>query len=358
MLPSSMKAVRFYEYGEPSVLTYIDVPMPEMGESDVLIKVRATSVNRFDLKVRRGQIPQIPGRDPFPMPFQLGRDVAGEVVAVGAKVSRLKEGDCVVGMTHPACGQCDNCLRGFDNLCTNIKLPGHQLPGGYAEYVSRKESEVLPAPEGVSYEKLGSCIWSYSTAWNIASRRGELRAGQSVLITGASGGMGTAAIQVARLVGATKIFASTGSPAKVERLKQLGVDHVVDYRDAGAPDQIKSMTNGTGVDLVMDFVGGDMFVFGLKCLRMAGTIVLVAGEEAESSIKMRMLTIMLLHRHVNILGVRGAKRIDNKIVLELLGEGKIDPVIDQVLPLSEAVKAHEIMENRQQVGKVVLVPYP
>ena len=185
-----------------------------------------------------------------------------------------------------------------------------------------------------------------------------MRAGQSVLITGASGGMGTAAIQVARLVGATKIFASTGSPAKLERLKQLGVDHVVDYRDAGAPDQIKSMTNGTGVDLVMDFVGGDMFVFGLKCLRMAGTIVLVAGEEAESSIKMRMLTIMLLHRHVNILGVRGAKRIDNKIVLELLGEGKIDPVIDQVLPLSEAVKAHEIMENRQQVGKVVLVPYP
>ena len=356
MLPSSIKAVRFYEYGEPSVLQYIDVPMPEMGESDVLIKVRATSVNRFDLKMRRGQIPQIPGRDPFPMPFQPGRDLAGEVAAVAAKVSRFKEGDRVVGMAHPACGQCDNCLRGLDNLCTNIKLPGHQLPGGYAEYVSRKETELLPAPEGIPYEKLASCLWNYSCVWNIVSRRGELRAGQSVLITGASGGMGTAAIQLSRLVGASKIIATTGSPAKVERIKQLGVDHVVDYRDTDALDQIKSMTNGTGVDLVIDLVGGDMFILGLNCLRMAGTIVLVAGEEAETSVNMRMLTIMLLHRHVNILGVRGARRIDNKTVLELLGEGKIDPVIDQVLPLSEAVKAHEIMENRQQVGKIVLVP--
>ncbi|OGO20688.1 MAG: hypothetical protein A2144_03530 [Chloroflexi bacterium RBG_16_50_9] len=356
MLPSSMKAVRFYKFGEPSVLQYMDAPLPEIGDDDVLIKVKATSVNRFDLKMRRGQIPQIPGRDPFPMPFQPGRDVAGEVAAVGAKVSRFKEGDRVVGMTHPACGQCDNCLRGLDNLCTNIRLPGHQLPGAYAEYVSRRESEVLPAPNGVSYEKLGSCLWSYAAAWNIISRRGKLRAGQSVLITGASGGMGTATIQLARLVGVSKIFATTGSPAKVEPLKKLGVDHVVDYQDADAPTQIKSMTGGKGVDLVIDFVGGDIFVFGLKCLRMSGTIVLVAGEEAESSIPLRMLSVMLLHTHVNILGARSAKRIDDKIVLELLGEGKIDPVIDQVLPLSEAVKAHEILENQQQLGRIVLVP--
>jgi alcohol dehydrogenase len=110
------------------------------------------------------------------------------------------------------------------------------------------------------------------------------------------------------------------------------------------------------VDLVVDLVGGDMFVFGLKCLRMNGTIVLVAGEEAKSSIPLGMLSVMLLHTHVNILGVRGAKRIDNKTVLEFLDKGKIDPVIDQVLPLSKAAKAHEIMENRQQVGRIILVP--
>jgi len=356
MLPASIKAVQFDEYGEPSVLRYIDVPMPEIDESDVLIKVRATSVNRFDLKMRRGQIPQIPGRDPFPMPFQPGRDVAGEVIAVGPKVNRFKKGDRVVGMTHPACGQCDMCLRGFDNLCINIKLPGHQSPGGHAEYVSRRESEVLPAPDGVSYEKLGTCLWSYSTAWNIVSRRGGLKPEQSVLITGASGGMGTATVQLAKLVGASKIFATTGSPAKIDKLKQLGIDHVIDYREANALDQIKSLTNGKGVDLVIDFVGDEVFIFGLKCLCMTGTIVLVAGEEAKSSINIDMLTVMLLHRHVNIYGVRGSKRIDQKIVLELLGAGRIDPVIDQVLPLSEAVRAHEIMENRQQFGRIVLVP--
>jgi len=356
MLPVSMKAVRFYEYGEPSVLQYLDAPVPEIGENDVLIKVKATSVNRFDLKMRLGQIPQIPGRDPFPMPFQPGRDVAGEVAATGAKVSRFKEGDRVVGMAHPACGQCDNCLRGLDNLCTNIKLPGHQLPGGYAEYVSRQESEVLPAPEGVSYEKLGSCLWSYAAVWNVISRRGDLRVGQSVLITGASGGMGTAAIQIARLLGASNIFATTGSPTKVEQLKELGVDYVVGYQDDDVPAQIKSMTGGRGVDLVIDFVGGDIFVLGLKCLRMSGTIVLVAGEEAESSIPLRMLAVMLSHTHVTILGARSARRIDDKIVLELLGEGKIDPVIDRVMPLSQAVKAHEILGKRQQLGKIVLVP--
>lgn len=356
MLPKSMKAVRFFEYGEASVLKYMDFPLPEVGDNDVLIKVRATSVNRFDLKMRRGQIPQIPGRDPFPIPFQPGRDVAGEVVAVGEKVTLFKVGDRVAGMTHPACGQCENCLRDYDYLCTNIKLPGHQSPGGYAEYISRPESQVLSAPEGVSYEKIACCIWSYACVWNVVSRRGNLRPGQSVLITGASGGLGTAAIQLSRLAGASKIIGTTGSQDKIEKLRALGIDHVVNYHDGDASDQIRSFTGGRGVDLVIDLVGGEMFVMGLNSLRMTGTIVNVAGEEAANSIPMRMLTVMLLHRYVNIFGVRGAKRIDNRIVLQFLGEGKIDPVIDRVMPLSEAVKAHEILENQEQVGKIVLVP--
>jgi NADPH:quinone reductase-like Zn-dependent oxidoreductase len=355
MLPTSMKAVRFHEYGEPSVLRYEDVPVPEVGDCEVLIRVKATSVNRFDLKMRRGQIPQIPGRDPFPMPFQPGRDVAGEVAAVGAGVTRFREGDRVVGMVHPACGRCENCLRGWDNLCTNTKLPGHQLPGGYAEYVVRPEIEVLPAPDGIPYEKLGSCLWSYATAWNVIARRGNLQFGQSVLITGASGGMGTAAVQLARMVGASQILATTGSPAKAERLRELGADHVIDYHDDEAPARVQALTGG-GVDLVIDFVGGEMFVMGLKCLSMGGTIVLLAGEEAKSSVPLSLLSVKLSHTHVNIYGARGAKRIDNQTVLKFLGEGKIDPVIDRVLPLSEAVRAHEIMENREQVGKIVLVP--
>ncbi|HJX13984.1 MAG TPA: zinc-binding dehydrogenase [Dehalococcoidales bacterium] len=355
-LPRTMKAVRFFEYGEPSVLKYMDFPMPEVGKNDVLIKVGATSINRFDLKMRRGQIPQIPGRDPFPMPFQPGRDVAGEVAAVGDKVTRFKAGDRVVGMAHPACGQCEYCRRDLDYLCINTKLPGHQTPGGYAEYVARPETEALLAPEGVPYEKLASCLWSYACVWNVVSRRGNLRPGQSVLITGASGGLGTAAVQLSRLVGASKIIATTGSPAKAERLKELGFDHVINYRDADAAARVRSLTSGTGVDLVIDLVGGEMFVLGLNCLRMNGTIVNVAGEEATNSIPMRWLTVMLLHRYVTIVGVRAAKRIDNETVLQFLGEGRIDPIIDRVMPLSEAAKAHEILEKQEQIGKIVLVP--
>ena len=183
-----------------------------------------------------------------------------------------------------------------------------------------------------------------------------MRAGQSVLITGASGGMGTAIVQLARLAGASAIIATTGSPEKAQRLKELGVDHVVNYREAGATDRVKSLAQGKGVDLVVDLVGGEMFIFGMKCLRMNGTIVLVAGEEAEGSIPLKTLSVMLLHTHVNILGVRGARRIDNKTVLDLLGQGKIDPVIDKVLPLSEAAKAHEMLESREQIGKIILVP--
>ncbi len=356
MLPKTMKAVQYFEYGEPSVLKYLDVPLPEMGECDVLVKVKATSVNWFDVKMRRGQIPQIPGRDPFPIPFQLGRDVAGEVAAVGARVTRFKVGDRVVGMPHPACGQCEMCLRDFDFLCVNIKVPGHQTPGGYAEYISRPETQVLPAPDGVPWEKLASCLWSYACVWNIISRRGKLYPGQSVLITGASGGLGTAAVQLARMVGASKIIGTEASPERAEKLKKLGADHIVNYEDEDAAEQVKALTNGMGVELVIDFVGGEMFVLGLKSLCLNGTIVNVAGEEWTNSIPMRMLTVMLLHRYVTILGVRGAKRIDDYKILEFLGAGKIDPVIDQVIPLSEAIKAHEILESRQQFGKIVLVP--
>ncbi len=356
MFTETMKAVQFFEYGSPSVLKYIDVPIPKISDDEALVKVKATSVNRFDLKMRRGQIPQIPGRDPFPMPFQPGRDMAGEVMAVGAKVKSLKRGDRVVGMVHPACGHCENCIRGFDNLCLNIKLPGHQTPGGYAEYVARKETELLLAPEGISYEKLGSCLWSYSTAWNIVSRRGDLKVGQSVLIIGASGGVGTAVIQLVHLVGAGLIVATSGSPVKVEKLKQLGVDQVINYHDNDAIDHVKKLTKGKGVDLAIDLVGNEMFIFGLKCLRMTGTIVNCGGEESKAVVPVSLLSVLLSHQHVNIYGVRASKRIDQKTMLDFLGAGKIDPVIDRVMPLSEAVQAHEILEKQEQIGKIVLIP--
>jgi len=353
MLPKSMKAVRIFEYGDPSVLQDVDVPLPEIEDTDVLIKVGATSITGWDLKYRIGKIKAPPGRDPLPMPFQLGRDAVGEVVGVGPKVTRCREGDRVVGMVHPACGHCINCLRDLDNLCVNTKLPGHQTFGGYAEYVSRRETEILPAPDGVSYETLGAFLWSYSTTWSIVERRGDLQPGQSVLILGASGGMGTAAIDVCRFVGASPIIGTTGSPDKVEKLKKLGCDHAVVYKDSDAVDQIKKCSGTNGVDLVMDFVGGEMFNFGLRCLRMAGTFVVVGGS---GSPDVPLSPDFMIGMAPNIHGVRASKRKDQKTILKLLGEGKFDPVIDRVLPLQEAAEGHRILERREHIGKIVLKP--
>ncbi len=353
MLTKSMKAVRIFEYGDPSVLQYVDVPLPEMGESDVLIKVRATSVNGFDLKYRLGKVKAPPGRDPFPMPFQLGRDAAGEVAAIGSKVTRFKEGDRVIGMVHPACGHCINCVRDLDNLCVNTKLPGHQTFGGYGEYVSRRETEILPAPDGVSYEKLGAFLWSYSTTWSIVQRRGDFQPGKSVLIIGASGGMGTAAIDICRFVGASPIMGTTGSPEKIEKLRELGCDDAVVYTEGESVDKVKSLSGTNGVDLVMDFVGGDMLSFGLNCLRMDGTLVVVGGS---GSPDVPLGFNFMIGMAPNIRGVRASKRNDQKMILKLLGEGRFDPVIDRVLPLKEAAEAHRILERREHLGKIVLKP--
>jgi NADPH:quinone reductase-like Zn-dependent oxidoreductase len=353
MLPKSMKAVRIFEYGDASVLQYVDAPLPEIGEDDVLIKVRATSVNGFDLKYRLGKVKAPPGRDPFPMPFQLGRDATGEVEAIGSKVTRFKEGDRVVGMVHPACGQCENCLRDYDNLCINTRLPGHQTFGGYGEYVSRRETEILPAPEGISFEKLGAFLWSYSTTWSIVQRRGDFRPGKSVLIIGASGGMGTAAIDICRFVGASPIIGTTGSPDKIEKLRALGCDDAVVYTEGESVDKVKALSGTNGVDLVMDFVGGDMFSFGLNCLRMDGTLVVVGGS---GSPDVPLGFNFMIGMAPNIRGVRASKRNDQKTILKLLGEGRFDPVIDRVLPLKEAAEAHRILERREHLGKIVLKP--
>ncbi|MBW1801839.1 MAG: zinc-binding dehydrogenase [Deltaproteobacteria bacterium] len=353
MLPKSMKAVRIFEYGDPSVLQYVDAPLPETGDNDVLIKVGATSVTGWDLKYRLGQIKAPPGRDPLPMPFQLGRDMAGEVAAVGPKVTRFRERDRVVGMVHPACGHCENCVRGYDNLCLDTRLPGHQAFGGYAEYVSRAETELLPAPEGISFDILGGFLWSYSTNWSIVQRRGNLHPGDAVLITGASGGMGTSAIDVCRFVGASHLIGTTGSSNKIERLQELGCDYVVNYKDEDALDRVKSMSGRGGVDLVMDFVGGDMVGFGLNCLRMGGTFTVVGGSNlAEAPVPYRIMIGMA----ANIHGIRASKREDQRTILRLLNEGKLNPVIDRVLPLKEAADAHQLLERREQIGKIVLTP--
>ena len=353
----TMKAVRLFEHGGPEVLTYIDVPIPEVGADEVLIRVRATAINSWDLRYRSGNLPPnpLPGRPPWPLPFQLGRDAAGEVVATGAEVKRWRPGDRVVQMTAPACGTCAMCIRGLENLCIDTAYPGHQVFGGYAEYIVRHQDAMLPIPDGVDFETAAATLWTYMTPVNCAMRRAPVGPGDTVVITGASGGLATACAQLAKLGGAT-VIGTTTKPDRDDDLKRLGYDYILHSNDPGMPNEVRDLTHGLGADAVWDCVGGSVFLrLSISCTRLGGTVV-VLGAPFTDGFDLEVSALAFIFGELRIVGVRGATRRDQQLCLELLAAGKISPVIDRVFPLASAAEAHTYLESQRQIGKVLLLP--
>jgi NADPH:quinone reductase-like Zn-dependent oxidoreductase len=354
-LPTSMKAIRIFEHGGPSVLKYIDVDMPSVGDNDVLIRVQAAAINSFDVRYRAGILgnSRIPGRPAWPLPFQLGRDGAGDVVAVGRNVTRWRIGDRVVQMIAPACGTCPMCLLQQENLCINIAYPGHQIFGAYAQYISRPQNTILPIPDNVSFEIAGSTLWAYTTPFNCVVRRAPTGIGKTAVITGASGGLAIAALQLAKLGGA-RVIGTTTKPERRERLLALGY---VDSNDPGMGEQIKQLTNGLGADACWETVGGTKFlVLALSCLRIGGAIAIIATPTENSDNKIEIPSSAFIFFELNLMGVRGGTRHDQQAIMELLGHGRIRPVIDRTFPLSAAAEAHAYLEAQRAIGKVVLLP--
>ena len=353
-----MKAIRLFEHGGPEVLRHVEVPLPDMDEDSVLIRVHATAINQWDLRYRAGKLPPnpLPGRPPWPLPFQLGRDAAGEIVEVGSKVQRWTVGDRVVQMPHPACGRCPMCLRGRDNLCLNTAYPGHQTFGGYADYIARSQDAILPIPAHVSFEAAAATLWTYTTPLNCATRRAPVGAGDTVMITGASGGVATASMQLARLFGATTVGTTT-KVSRMDDLRALGYDHVFSSADPDLPAQVRALTGGLGADAVWDCVGGTEFLsLAITCVRLGGVIAVLGAPVTQEGFALEMNTLPFIFGELNIVGVRAASRRDQQLCMQLLGQGRIAPVIDSIFPLAEAASAHAYLESQQQVGKVVLVP--
>jgi len=250
---NTMKAVRLFEFGGPEKLRYGDHPMPDVGPTDVLVKVLATSVSRWDVKYRTGEVHEfygkstghhggIHGRRTFPMPMQLGRDVAGEVAAVGASVTTLAPGDRVLGVTNPENTLSLASIRGLGNLSGGIDLPGHTMFGGYAQFVSRPESYWIKVRPDLDLDQGAAAMWPCATAHRIIANRLNVRMNDNVLITGAAGGMGTATMALAKLAGAT-VIATTRHPGKAASLKRWGADIVV---DSGRDDAVKTIRAATG----------------------------------------------------------------------------------------------------------------
>src|SRR5580692_12522180 len=232
-LPTTTKAVRLFEYGGPEKLVFGDYPLPPLGDRDVLVKNHAGSVSRWDVKYRAGDLTryQLPGRAPFPLPQQLGREAAGEVVAAGAAVAKFAPGDRVIGVTHPEDPDGVETARGLGNLSRNLAIPGHQAFGSYAQYLVRDERMWLPLPDGIDYEQAGVALWPFSSSHRVVHDRLRVRVGDTVLITGASGGMGQATMQLCKLAGA-RVVATTRNAAKASVLRELGADATVVTADA------------------------------------------------------------------------------------------------------------------------------
>ena len=367
-----MKAVRLFEHGGLDALAYGDFPLPDIGPADLLVRVLATSVSRWDVKYRIGEVKGggLPGRRRFPLPMQPGRDAAGVVERVGEQVRAFKPGDRVVGLVHPANPLSPLTIRGLGNLSTDIDYPGHTMFGGNAQYVARPESYWLPLPDGVEPAAAAAAMWSYATAHRILTDRLAARLGDAVLVVGGSGGMGSATLDLARAMG-LRVVAVTRSAAKAGFLRERGATEVVVLPRDDAAAAIRGMANAAGanapgadasgagllgLDGAVDYSGDPaMLRLCVDVLRPGGTVVLVAGEGLSAPIPITAADCIRLE--LNLRGARASTLDDQRSVLALLAQKRISPAIDAVLPLSEVRAAHARLEAGEVAGRIVLDPW-
>lgn len=342
-----MKAVVFDRCGGPEVLAPRDVPDPAPASGEVLLRVRACGINHLDLWVRGG----LPGLAPE-MPHILGSDVVGEVLATGAGVSGWSPGDRV--FVHPtlSCGGCDACARGDDNLCRRYDVLGRRRNGGYAEKVAVPAANCLPYPDVLPWEQAAAMPLVFLTAWHMLVGRARLAAGEDCLVIGAGSGVGSAAIQVAKLLGA-RVLATAGSAEKRERARALGADETIDPTHTDLATEVRALTGKKGVEVVFEHVGGGVFEGAVQALARDGRLV-TCGATIGSQVTLDLN--LLFGRHLSLLGSWMGRRSEMVEVLGHIAAGRLRPVVDSVLPLAEAARAHEHIEARRHFGKVVLVP--
>jgi NADPH:quinone reductase-like Zn-dependent oxidoreductase len=314
---------------------------------DVLLRVRACGLNHLDVDCRAGV-----SRLPLVLPHTLGREIAGEVVALAPGVDSVLVGDRVLAHIAPACGRCGACLAGRDNLCQTPNLPGIHRPGGYAELAVVSAWGIEAIPPQLSFQEAATVPIAFGTAWHMLITRGRLRAGETVLIQAAGSTIGSAAIQVARLAGA-RIIATAGSDGKLSKAKALGVHETINYREEDLVAAVRKHTDGRGVDLVFEHIGGEVFTKSLACLVPGGRMA-VCGAHAGEVVPLDI--IEFFRREIDLLGSFRATSAELRQVFSLVVESRLRPVIHAAFPLAEAAEAHRVMERREHFGKLLLVP--
>lgn len=342
-----MKAVVFDRFGGPEVLEPRAIPDPACGPNDAVVRVHACGINHLDLWVRKG----LRGLD-AEMPHVLGSDVAGVIESVGAAVRHVKPGDKTLVLPTLSCGVCAACMNGDDHLCREYDVLGRKRNGGYAELVAVPAVNCLPYPGALSWEEAAAAPLVFLTAWHMLVGRARLKPGEDCLVIGGGSGVGSAAIQVARLIGA-RVITTVGSDAKIERARALGADHVIQHARQDIAAEARALTGKRGVNVVFEHVGGAVFEKAIGALAKNGRLV-TCGATADNQATLDVN--LLFGRHLTILGSWMGRRAELLEVLPFLASGRLKPVLDSVLPLAQARQAHERIEAREHFGKIVLVP--
>lgn len=343
-----MKAMVFEEYGGPEVLQWKDVPDPKAGPNDVVIKVRATAMNYNDVWGRRGDPMQVP------LPHISGSDASGEVVEVGSEVRNVKIGDEVIVHPGTSCRVCEACTRGEEFFCRQYKIWGFQtgpLDGAYGEYVRVAAVQAVPKPKNTTWEEAASFGLILQTVWRQLVKRGRLTAGDYVLIWGAAGGLGTMAIQVARLFGAHPI-AVASSEEKLAYCKELGVEHLLNRAAVNVPQEVRKIASA-GPDIVFEHPGKATIGDSLRMVKWGGVVVssgATTGYDAEIDLR------HIFFRQASLIGSTMGSRADLAEGLKHVESGKLRPVVSQVMSMRELGRAETMMENDEVMGKIVLVP--
>ncbi|MGA2632118.1 MAG: zinc-binding dehydrogenase [Terriglobia bacterium] len=342
-----MKAVRFHEHGGPEVLKYEDAPDPKIQANEVLVKVKACALNHLDIWVRGGV-----RRWQLSMPHIVGADISGEVAEAGSLVTRFKPGDRVLLSPGISCGQCEACFKGFDSACRSYTLYGVLVDGGYAEYVKAAEMNVIPIPGDLSFDEAAAVPLVFVTAWHMLFTRAGLKPGEDVLVIGAGSGVGMAAVQICKLVGA-RVIATAGADWKLEKARALGADEVINHSKQSIAEEVKRLTAKRGVDLVFEHVGAAVWEDCFESLATYGRLV-TCGTTAGPEVKLNLQ--ILYGRQRSILGSFMGGKAELLEALKFIGQRRLKGVIDSAFPLAEARAAQEKMESRNFFGKILLHP--
>lgn len=348
MFNHSVKAVQLTATGVPGKFELRDLPEPVLAADEVVVQVQSCGLNHLDLWLEAGGLPM-----PVPLPRTPGGEIAGRIVGVGRDVRDWQAGDAVAIQSNLFCGECEFCRRGDESLCLRGQLLGVQRNGGLAEKVAVPARALVRLPEGVDFDASAALTLAGSTAMHMLTNRAQVRPDDWVLAIGASSGVGSAAIQIAKGLGA-RVITTGSTEAKRDLGKRLGAEFVVDSTNPNWPGEVRRMTDKRGVDLVVEHVGGEVLQKVFECLARGGTVV-TCGATAGREVPLNLWPFFV--KQQRLIGSYGRNRADIQATLEWVAAGKLKPVIDSIYPLDRTAEAFAHLRSRQALGKVLIEPF-